>query len=93
MLALAIIDQATRGDLTEGVRVAGTGAIRSDGTIRPVLQVAQKALIAERARVELFLVPASQARTAQLAARTMRVVGVRTLGDALAALGTPRCAA
>jgi PDZ domain-containing secreted protein len=90
ILALAIIDQATPGDLTSGRRVAATGVIRRDGSVRPVLAVAEKVINARRAGAELFLVPADQARLARQSAGGMRVVGVRGLGDALRALGRPR---
>jgi hypothetical protein len=87
MLALSIIDQSTPGDLTDGVRVAGSGVILPNGRVLPVLSVARKVNIAEHAGAEVFLVPAGQASEARKAAHAIRVVPVRSLSDAMRAFG------
>ena len=33
MLTLAIYDKLTKGDLTNGLKIVGTGTISSDGTV------------------------------------------------------------
>jgi PDZ domain-containing secreted protein len=48
--------------------------------------VAQKAVTARRAGARLMLVPADEVKDARAHAGDMKVVGVRTLDDALAAL-------
>lgn len=93
MFALAIVDQLTPGDLTDGRLIAGTGAISIQGNVGPVLEMRTKVRAAERAGVELFLVASEQTEEAKRFARTTRVVGVGNLGDALAALGAPGCPA
>jgi len=84
--ALAIIDDLTPGDLTGRGDVAVTGTIEEDGTVGPVGGVAQKAVTARRAGARLMLVPADEVADARARAGDMRVVGVRTLDDALRAL-------
>jgi PDZ domain-containing protein len=83
---LAIIDDLTPGDLTGGKRIAVTGAIAADGSVLPVGGVEQKAITARNDDVDLMLVPRAEARQARRGADDLRVVGVRTIDDALAAL-------
>jgi len=98
---LAIIDDLTPGDLTGGRRVAITGSIQPDGSVGIVGGVEQKAVTARRNGARLMLVPVGEAKTAREHAEGMKVVAVRTVDDALAALaanggdpvpaaGTPR---
>lgn len=84
--ALAIIDDLTPGDLTGRGDVAVTGTINEDGTVGPVGGVAQKAVTARDAGARLMLVPADEVDDARSHAGSLKVVGVRTLDDALAAL-------
>ena len=83
---LAIIDDLTPGALTDGKRVAVTGSIASDGTVEPVGGIEQKAITARRNGVQLMLVPGSEVAEARNGAEGMKVVGVETIDDALAAL-------
>lgn len=83
---LAIIDDLTPGDLTGGDKVAITGSIQPDGSVGPVGGVAQKAVTARRRGARLMLVPVGEAKDARAHAGAMRVVAVRNVGDALAAL-------
>jgi PDZ domain-containing protein len=83
---LAIIDDLTPGDLTGGRRVAITGTIEPDGTVGPVGGVEQKAVAARNAGATLMLVPPDEFKDARAHAGGMKVVKVRTLADALAAL-------
>jgi len=84
--SLAIIDDLTPGDLTGPRDVAVTGTILEDGTVGPVGGVAQKAVTARRAGAELMIVPQAEVKDARARAGDMKVVGVRTIDDALAAL-------
>jgi len=81
---LAIIDDLTPGDLTGGHRVAVTGSIQPDGSVAPVGGVAQKAIAARDHGATILLVPAGEAKAAR--GHGLKVVVVRTLDDALAAL-------
>ncbi len=83
---LAIIDEMTPGDLTGGKNVAVTGTMSSDGTVGAVGSVPQKAVTARRAGAKLMLVPPDEVAEAQKTAKDMKVVGVKTLQDALDAL-------
>ncbi len=83
---LAIIDDLTEGDLTGGRRVAVTGTIAPDGTVGPVGGVEQKAITARHNDVGLMVVPKSELADAKRGAGDVRVVGVDTVDEALAAL-------
>jgi len=83
---LALISDLNRGDLTGGRRVAVTGTIASDGTVGPVGGVAQKAIAAKRSGAVAILVPPGEASDARSHAAGLRVITVRTIDDALAAL-------
>jgi PDZ domain-containing protein len=84
--ALAVIDDLTPGDLTGGADVAVTGTIAEDGSVGRVGGVAQKAVVAREAGARLLLVPADEVAEARARAGDVRVVGVRTLDEALDAL-------
>lgn len=83
---LTILDEMTPGNLTGGRRIAVTGEILPDGSVGEVGGVAQKTVAARDAGARLMLVPASELAGTRGRAGSMRVVGVRTLDDALAAL-------
>lgn len=83
---LTIIDNLTPGDLTGGAKVAVTGAIDPAGRVGEVGGVAQKAVAAREAGAKLMLVPVPELREARSRAGSMKVIGVRTLDEALAAL-------
>jgi PDZ domain-containing protein len=87
MFAVAIVDVLDPDDLTGGKVIAGTGEIDADGNVRAIGGIDQKIEAAERIRARVFLTPygeLSQAR--QAADSNMRVIGVRSLRDAVAAL-------
>jgi PDZ domain-containing protein len=83
---LTIIDELTPGDLTAGKRVAVTGTIEPGGAVGPIGGVEQKAVTADRAGARLFLVPMAELKDARARAGDMKVVGIRTLDDALTEL-------
>jgi PDZ domain-containing protein len=80
---LTILDELTPGDLTGGKKVAVTGTIRSDGSVGPIGGAQQKAVSAHDAGAKLFLVPTGEVKEARSRADGMKVVGIRTLDDAL----------
>lgn len=84
--ALGVLDVLTPGDLTGGGAVAVTGTIDPGGEVGPVGGVAQKAAAARSAGAELMLVPEDEADEARAHAGGLRVEGVETLDEALAAL-------
>lgn len=83
---LTIIDKLTPGDLTGGAKVAVTGEIDADGNVGEVGGVPQKAVAARAAGATLMIVPVPEVKDARSKAGSMKVVGVRTLDQALAAL-------
>jgi PDZ domain-containing protein len=86
--ALEILRDLGR-DVTHGRKVAATGELQLDGTVRPIGGVKQKTLGARRAHVDVFLVPAgSNAREARRYADGLRIVPVENLQQALRALAT-----
>lgn len=86
-LTLGIIDLLTPGELTDGVQVAATGTISFNGSVGAIGEVDQKAIAAERAGVDLFLVPTANLPDAlDHVSGNIRVVGVGTLQEALDAL-------
>jgi Lon-like protease len=83
---LAIIDDLTPGALTGGKRVAVTGTINADGSVGEVGGVEQKAITARTNGVQLMIVPKGEVADARRGAGNVRVVGVGTVDEALAAL-------
>lgn len=83
---LTILDELTPGDLTGGAKVAVTGEIDGAGNVGEVGGVPQKAVAAREAGAELMIVPVKEVRDARSKAGGMKVVGVRTLDQALKVL-------
>lgn len=89
MFALAIYDLLTPGELTGGLRVAGTGEIDADGTVGSIGGVRQKMAGAAEDDVEVFLVPAENCSEAATGTDFgMTLVEIGTLQDAIDALET-----
>ncbi|WP_419848102.1 PDZ domain-containing protein [Candidatus Poriferisocius sp.] len=86
-LTIGIIDLLTPGELTGGLSVAATGTISFDGSVGAIGEVDQKAIAADRAGVDLLLVPTSNLSDAlDHIGDDMQVVGVASLQEALDAL-------
>jgi PDZ domain-containing protein len=86
--ALAVMEDLGR-DVDGGNKVAVTGAIELDGDVSPVGGLRQKTIGAERAGVDVFLVPAGEnAEEARRQADDVRVVPVRSFQQALRILAT-----
>lgn len=87
MLALAIYDKLTPGQLTAGKRISGTGTIDPDGNIGPIGGAKQKMYGARRAGHEWFLVPSENCE--QVIGNIpdgLRVVKVSNIKDSLQAV-------
>jgi PDZ domain-containing protein len=85
-LTLGIIDVLTPGSLSGGKHVATTGTIAPDGTVGRIGGIQQKAYLAQRSGIDLFLVPNEELDDARKYAGNVNVVGVSNLDDALRAL-------
>ncbi|MCU1459220.1 MAG: putative secreted protein containing a domain [Actinomycetia bacterium] len=83
---LTILDELTPGNLTGPRPVAVTGAIGPNGEVQEVGGVPQKAVTARRAGVKLMITPMAEVKDARKKAGSMKVVGVKTLDEALAVL-------
>ena len=73
MFALAIVDKLTKGQLTAGRHIAGTGTIDADGAIGPIGGIQQKIAGAKESGATTFLVPADNCESAAAA----QVDGIR----------------
>jgi Lon-like protease len=85
--ALDLVDELGR-DVDHGMRVAATGEITLDGSIRPVGGVKQKTIGARRSGMDLFLVPGENAAEARRYADGLRIVPVDSFQQALRELAT-----
>ena len=68
MFSLGIYDKLTRGALTGGRHIAGTGTMAVDGSVGAIGGIQQKLRAADAAGAELFLVPADNCAEALEAA-------------------------
>jgi PDZ domain-containing protein len=86
--ALEVMQQLGR-NVDRGHRIAATGEMELDGTVAPIGGVKQKIFDARKAKVDVFLVPAGDnAQVARRYAGRVRVIPVRTFGQALRDLAT-----
>ncbi|HKU56845.1 MAG TPA: S16 family serine protease [Gaiellaceae bacterium] len=86
--ALEVMEQLGR-NVDRGHLVAATGEMELNGVVAPIGGVKQKVFDARKAKVDVFLVPAGQnARDARRYAGSLRIIPVRTFGQALQALAT-----
>jgi len=85
-MALQIVCDLTGQDLAGGRVVAVTGAITPAGDVTAVGGVALKVRAAREAGATLMLVPASEEPEAARLAGGMKVIGVRSLAQAVAVL-------
>ncbi|HEV2711814.1 MAG TPA: S16 family serine protease [Gaiellaceae bacterium] len=85
--ALDLFEELGR-DVDHGLRVAATGEIHLDGSVRAVGGVKQKTIGARRSDVDLLLVPGENAAEARRYAEDLRIVPVDSFQQALHALAT-----
>ena len=86
--ALDILQELGR-NVAHGDKVAATGELALDGSVKPIGGVKQKTLGARRAGVDVFLVPVGEnAREARRYADGLRIIPVKNFPQALRALAT-----
>lgn len=85
--ALDLVNELGR-DIDRGRRIAATGEIRLDGSVRKVGGVKQKVTGARRSDMDLMLVPGENATEARRYADGLRIVPVDSFQQALSALAT-----
>lgn len=87
MLALAIYDKLTEGELTGGREIAGTGTIDAVGNVGGIGGIRHKLIAARAEGVTVFFVPAANCEEAKTnPPEGVALVKVSTLGDAVGAL-------
>jgi len=86
-MALSLVDQLEHGKVLRGRSVASTGTINAQGIVGDVGGVPEKAVAVGSAGIRLFFVPESEVEAARATApASVKVIGVRSLADAIAAL-------
>jgi Lon-like protease len=88
--ALGVLEELGK-DVDHGRRVAATGQIELDGTVKPIGGVRQKTIGVRESGIRVFLVPAGEnAKEARRYAHGVRIIPVRNFQQALHALATLR---
>ncbi len=86
-MTLMLIDELSRGSLTNHKLIAATGTISANGDVGEVGGVAQKTVAVYNSGARVFLVPKGEVATAQKVHEPgLRIIGVSTLDQALGAL-------
>ena len=86
--SLGVLDVLRPGELTGAMKVAVTGTIQLDGTVGAVGGVTQKTAAAIADGADVFLVPPAEfALARKRAGRSLKVIQVATLEEAITALG------
>jgi PDZ domain-containing protein len=83
-LTLQIIDQLTPGGIFPDERIAITGTIEIDGSVGAIGGAAQKVVTAQAAGAKVMLVPTDNFAEAKGAAKTIQVVPIASVDEALA---------
>ncbi|OIK15178.1 SepM family pheromone-processing serine protease [Bacillus sp. MUM 13] len=93
MFTLEIYNQLTKGDLTKGYQIAGTGTMSEDGSVGPIGGIQQKIVAADETGAQIFFAPNEKGRlhsnyrdalTAAKDIKTkMKIVPVDSFDDAL----------
>lgn len=83
MFSLEIIRQVSGIDITGGKKIAGTGSIDEEGKVYPVEGIKFKVIAAEDKNCEYFFCPEKNYHEAAAQAKTIKVVPVKDLEEAL----------
>ena len=87
MTTLDIYNKLTKKDITNGLKVAGTGTIEMDGTVGEIGGVKYKVLGAARKKVDIFLVPKANykecIKTVKDNKLNIKVISVSNIKDAI----------
>ncbi|WP_168122290.1 S16 family serine protease [Paenibacillus sp. HB172176] len=92
VFALAAVDLLTEGDMTAGERIAATGTITTEGRVGAIGGIKQKVVSTSEEGAQLFLVPKENEKAARKEAKaigsSMKIVGVGSLKEAIAAIAS-----
>ncbi|MCQ6265678.1 PDZ domain-containing protein [Fictibacillus sp. WQ 8-8] len=89
MFSLEILNQLTKGDMTKGHKIAGTGTININEEVGPIGGIQQKIVAADKAGAEIFFAPvsANNYKDAVKAAKDiktdMKIIPVKKMDDAI----------
>lgn len=88
MLSLAIYNRLNEKDLTDGLKIVGTGTIDSEGNVGSIGGVKYKLKGAEKEKADIFFVPSGQNYEEAIKEKEdndydIEVVEVKTLSDAI----------
>jgi PDZ domain-containing protein len=83
IFTLSVYNSLISQDLTGGRRIAGTGTINLDGSVGPIGGVKQKIFAAEAVGASYFLCPVDNYADAVSVARTIKVVKIATVQQAI----------
>jgi len=83
MIALEILNQLTENDLSNGLTIAGTGALDLDGNITSVTGVRQKLISAKKNDADIFLVPKDNYEEIAHYESGIRIIPVENFDDAI----------
>ena len=83
MFTLTVYNALSAQDLTGGRKIAGTGTINLDGTVGPIGGIKQKVAAAEATGARYFLCPVVNYADAVSVARTIKVIKIATVQNAL----------
>jgi len=86
MMALAIYDRITPGDMLGGRIISGTGTMSATGSVGAIGGIQEKIAGAEAAGAKVFFVPAANCRDTVGVSTSMTLVKVGTLKEAIDAL-------
>ena len=86
MLALALFDRLTEGDLVGDAVVSGGGTIDGAGNVSKVSGIRERLAAAQRAGATVFILPTANCADMVEYAASARLVSVSTLDDAIQAL-------
>lgn len=83
IFTLSVYNSLISQDLTGGRRIAGTGTINLDGTVGPIGGVKQKIFAAEAVGATYFLCPVDNYADAVSVAKSLKVIKVATVQQAI----------
>lgn len=83
VFTLEIYNQLIPDDITKGKRIAGTGTVNLDGEIGRIDGVKYKIKAAQKAGVDLFIVPDENYDTALKHAGDLKLIKAKTIDDVL----------
>jgi PDZ domain-containing protein len=86
MFTLSVDNALTSSNLTGGWKIAGTGTINLDGSVGAIGGVKEKVFAAEAVGASYFLCPVANYQDALSVARTIKVIQVVNVGQAIAFL-------